>query len=215
MNDRAGWARPEWSGRKRTHSLEGRRPNVRLPEEHHHREQYFFDGQTLGELANFIGLFQSPCCLCAPMLGRELHHRGRKVAVLDVDQRFGDLPGFVEWDLYRPKHLDQEFDLIVCNPPFFKVSLSQLFTAVRLLCHFNLTRQVMISYPLRRRNAILGTFAPFNLAPTGYRPGYLTVRQCEKNDIEFYANFDLPSPVPRFVNPTANLFSSVSSASPW
>lgn len=160
-------------------------------EEHHHREQYFFDEQTLDELAGFVGSFSSPCCLCAPMLGRELHRRGRVVTVLDVDRRFADLPGFIEWNLYRPRHLDREFDLILCDPPFFNVSLSQLFTAIRLLCRFDLTRRVMISYPLRRQNAILGTFAPFNLRPTGYRPGYLTVQKCEKNEIEFYANFDL------------------------
>jgi hypothetical protein len=162
------------------------------PEEHHHREQYFFDERTLGELAEFVASFETPCCLCAPMLGRELQRRGRAVTVLDVDRRFADLRGFVEWDLYRPRHLERELDLILCDPPFFNVSLSQLFTAVRLLCHFDLTRKVMISYPVRRQNAILGTFAPFNLAPTAYHPTYLTVQKCEKNEIEFYANFDLP-----------------------
>lgn len=161
------------------------------PEEHHHREQYFFDQRTLAELADFVGSFDRPCCLCAPMLGRELHRQGRIVRVLDVDRRFADLDGFVEWDLYRPRHLDEEFDLVLCDPPFFNVSLSQLFTAVRLLCHFDTTRKVMISYPVRRQSAILGAFAPFVLRPTGWRPTYLSVQKCEKNDIEFYANFEL------------------------
>ena len=160
------------------------------PEEHHHREQYFFDEKTLHELADFVGRFDRPCCLCAPMLGRELHRRGRDARVLDVDRRFVDLAGYVEWDLYRPRHLDEDFDLLRCDPPFFNVSLSQLFAAVRLLCHFDLSRRVMISYPVRRESAILGTFAPFGLRATGYRPTYLTVQQCHKNDIEFYANFD-------------------------
>ena len=160
-------------------------------EERHEREQYFFDAETLGALGDFVARFERPCCLCAPMVGRELHRRGLAVRVLDVDRRFADLPGFVEWDLYRPRHLDETFDLILCDPPFFNVSLSQLFTAVRLLAHFDLSTRVMISYPVRRRRALLGTFAPFTLAPTGYRPGYQTVQQCEKNDIEFYANFPL------------------------
>ena len=162
-----------------------------FPDEHHHREQYFFDQKTLDELAAFVSTFDRPCCLCAPMLGRELHHRGRNVRVLDVDRRFADLPGFVEWDLYRPRHRDDEFDLIVCDPPFFNVSLSQLFTALRQLCHFDLTRKIMVSYPVRRARAIVGTFSPFNLTASGYKPGYLSVQQCEKNDIEFFANFDL------------------------
>jgi hypothetical protein len=163
-------------------------------EERHEREQYFFDATTLAELADVVGGFGRVCCLCAPMLGRELHRRGRPVRVLDVDRRFADVPGFVEWDLCRPAYLDDEFDLVVCDPPFFNVSLSQLFTAVRLLCHFNLGKPVMISYPVRRQRAILGTFAPFGLRPTGYRPGYLTVQECEKNEIEFYANFQATWP---------------------
>ena len=129
------------------------------------------------------------------MLGRVLHERGRDdVRVLDVDRRFADLPGFIEWDLYRPRHLDEPFDLVLCDPPFFNVSLSQLFAAVRLLCRFDLTHKVMISYPVRRRRAVLGTFAPFGLAETGYSPGYLSVQRCAKNDIEFYANFQAGLP---------------------
>jgi hypothetical protein len=90
------------------------------PEEHHEREQYFFDEATLGELATFVSRFARPCLLCAPMLGRALHNRGRtNVRVLDVDRRFADLPGFVEWDLYRPTHLPDAFDLVLCDPPFF------------------------------------------------------------------------------------------------
>ena len=160
-------------------------------EERHEREQYFFDAPTVRALADLLGRFERPCCLCAPMLGRELHRRGRPVRVLDVDTRFADLPGFVEWDLYRPRHLDDDFDVLLCDPPFFNVSLSQLFDAVRMLCHFDTSRRVMISYPVRRSRAILGTFTPFGLRPSGYRPGYQTVQKCRKNDIEFFANFNL------------------------
>src|SRR5437868_1962621 len=114
-------------------------------EERHEREQYFFDAATVRVLADFVGSFERPCCLCAPTIGRELHRRGRAVRVLDVDERFSDLSGFLAWDLYRPRHLDEEFDLVLCDPPFFNVSLSQLFSAVRVLCHFDLTKPVMIS----------------------------------------------------------------------
>jgi len=163
-------------------------------DERHEREQYFFDAPTLRALADFAGGFERVCCLCAPMLGRELHRRGRAVRVLDVDRRFADLPAFREWDLCRPAHLDEEFDLLICDPPFFNVPLSRLFTAVRLLCHFDPSRRVLISYPLRRRRAIMGAFSPFGLRPTGFRPTYQTVQKCEKNDIEFFANFDADWP---------------------
>jgi hypothetical protein len=160
-------------------------------EEQHAREQYFFDPETLKKLADFVARFERPCCLCAPMIGRELQRRRRSVRVLDVDERFIDLPGFVRWDLFRPTHLNEEFDLICCDPPFFNVSLSQLFKGIRLLCSFDLTRKVMISYPVRRRDAILSVFAPLGLRDSGWRPRYLTVQHCERNEVEFYANFDL------------------------
>ena len=164
---------------------------MRFPDERHDREQYFFDPPTLSALADVVARYERPCLLCAPMLGRALQRRGRTVRVLDVDERFANLPGFTRWDLYRPQHLDESFDLVLCDPPFFNVSLSQLFTAIRLLCGFDLTLAVMISYPVRRSSAILGTFAPFGLRPTGFRPQYLTVQKCEKNEIEFFSNFEL------------------------
>lgn len=170
-------------------------------EEQHDREQYFFDPSTLGRVADFVARYQRPCCLCAPMVGRELHNRRRPVCVLDVDERFADLPGFRKWDLYRPQHVDEEFDLILCDPPFFNVSLSQLFKAIRLLCRFDLGHKVMISYPIRRQNAILNVFAPFGLAPTGWRPEYLTVQKSQRNEIEFYANFDIASHAPAKESP--------------
>jgi len=158
--------------------------------EEHADEQYFFDADTLDTLADFLDGFSDPCLLCAPMLGRRLHERGRDVRVLDIDTRFADLPGFAEWTIYRPEHRDERFDLILCDPPFFNVSLSQLFDAIRMLSHFDLTQRVMISCLSRRSNAILGTFAPFGLEATAYKPGYQTVKQVERNEIEFFANFD-------------------------
>ncbi len=60
-----------------------------------------------------------------------------------------------------------------------------------MLARFDLTQRLMISYLTRREKAIVGTLAPFDLRPTGLTPGYQTVQACAKNDIRFYANFDL------------------------
>lgn len=162
-----------------------------LPEKHE-REQYFYDERTLAELADLVGHFERPCLLCAPMLGRALHERGRDVAVLDVDRRFADLPGFVEWDLCRPRPVGQAFDLILCDPPLVAAPLSQLFQAVSVLCRFDFTRHVAVTYLWRRRSAVLGTFVPFGLKAAGYQPTYATVEACERNRVEFFANFPLP-----------------------
>ena len=154
----------------------------------HAKEQYFFDEDTLHHLTEFLKGWSAPCCICAPLLGRTAAEHGIPVTVLDIDERFSDVAGFQRFDLYRPHWLEQEFDLILCDPPFFNVSLSQLFSALRLLAHHNLAQPLMVSYLSRRSGAITGTFAPFNLQPTGYKPGYQTIKKTPKNEIEFFSN---------------------------
>ena len=156
--------------------------------ENHDREQYFFDPETAERLADLLSRFERPCCLCAPTVGRALAARGRRAAVLDVDDRFSGDPGFRRWDLYRPEPLEESFDALLCDPPFFNVKLSQLFKAVRLLLQFDVRRPLFVTYLRRRSKALLGTFAPFELQPTGLRMSYVTVQEVEKNAIELYAN---------------------------
>lgn len=156
--------------------------------EQHQREQYFFDRATLTHLADFVQGFNRPCCLCTPMVGQELVRRDINVTILDSDERFANLSGFQKYDLYRPAWLGQPFDLILCDPPFFNVSLSQLFQAIRLLSRYDTSQLLLICYLKRREANLLGTFAAFDLQPTGYNPGYLTVQAVERNEIEFYSN---------------------------
>jgi hypothetical protein len=156
----------------------------------HKNEQYFFDAATLQHLTSFLKQFDKVGLLCAPMLGRSLVNEGHDVIILDIDERFSDLQGYLKWDIYRPQWLPLHFDIIVCDPPFFNVSLSQLFKAIRLLSQNNFDQKMMISYLHRRRHAIMGSFSPFRLEATGYFPSYVTVTKKEKNYIEFYSNLD-------------------------
>ena len=96
----------------------------------------------------------------------------------------------MKYDIYRPVYRKPRFDLILCDPPFFSVSLSQLFKALHMLGHYDFAQPMMVSYLKRRESAVLGTFARFGLKPTGYCPAYQTVRKCGRNDIEFYSNLD-------------------------
>lgn len=101
----------------------------------HQNEQYFWTDSTISDLADCLSRFELPCCLCAPLLGRELSRRNIQCRTLDIDARFGDVPGFERFDLYRPQYRAEQFGVIVCDPPFWSVSLSQLFGAIRLLAH--------------------------------------------------------------------------------
>jgi hypothetical protein len=163
-----------------------------IPQERHEREQYFFRPSAAVALCLALAEFERPCLLCAPLVGAELSRRRRDVRVLDIDTRFAHLPAFREWHLHRPEFLPERFGLIFCGPPFFSVSLSQLFSAVRGLAGFDFSTPLAMTYLSRRSESITSVFAPFNLLPTGYRPEYLTVENDGRNSIEVFANFDCP-----------------------
>lgn len=156
--------------------------------EDHQREQYFFDAATVAHLADFLTRYERPCCLCAPMVGRALARLGHPVTSLDIDERFAGDPGFERFDLYRPRWIERRFDVILCDPPFFNVSLSQLFHTLRQLAHHDPTQPLLVAFLKRRADAIGATFAPFGLAPSGYEPGYLTVQGTDRNGIELFSN---------------------------
>ncbi len=157
-------------------------------EERHDNEQYFFTPATTNRLADFVARFENPCCICAPSLGVELARRGVRARVLDIDERFAQTPGFRHYDLFRPEWLGEEFGIIVCDPPFFNVSLSQLFAALRLLSRNRYEQPLLISYLRRRAANIEGTFTRFGLTATGFCPSYQTVQALARNEIEFFGN---------------------------
>ena len=134
-------------------------------QERHEKEQYFFTDETTEWLADFAARFPNPCCICAPSVGVELARRRVPVRILDIDERFAKTPGFRRYDLFSPDWLGEEFGLILCDPPFFNVSLSQLFAALRLLSRNRYEQPLLISYLSRRATSIVGTFARFGLTP--------------------------------------------------
>jgi hypothetical protein len=160
-------------------------------EERHSLEQYFFDRATLDALVTFVADYARPCCVAAPMLGSWLEDRGSDVRILDVDERFATRRGFRRFDLYRLVWRAERFDLVVCDPLFFAVSLSQLFGALRVVAQHDLAQPMLVAYLARRREAILGTFRPFGLEPTGFFPRYVTVQNQEPGErsaIELFGN---------------------------
>lgn len=173
--------------------------------EDHSKEQYFFDTPTVVRLAAFVHQFERPLLVGCPMVAQHAWEEdGDVVPVLDVDERFSDLPGFLKWDIYRPQALGAVFrgeewgakghihtvtgvdiktrgmapfvpDLILIDPPFYKVRADQLFNAVRILTGGDVTTPLMIASNPAMSRAFVGTFAAFGLHPSGYRPSYVTV----------------------------------------
>ncbi len=156
--------------------------------ERHEREQYFFTRDTIAHLAGFVGRFAHPACLCTPTVGVALAERKAAVRLLEIDERFAATPGYLRYDVYRPQRLPERFDVILCDPPFEKVSLAQLFAVVRLLAHGDLAQRLLLCYPVERAAAALATFAPFGLSPTGYFPRYVSVQAHGPRSIEVLGN---------------------------
>src|SRR5450432_1332102 len=64
--------------------------------------QFFYTRDTARRLADWLGGYRNPCCLCTPRLAAEWSARGRTVRLLDYDQRFEVLPGYRHFDLLKP-----------------------------------------------------------------------------------------------------------------
>jgi len=143
-------------------------------EERHEREQYFFSDQTVKDFADLLENYRKPCLLCAPTLGVEMHKRRKLCKTLDIDQRFGFLPTFQYWNIWRPVPLEETFDLILVDPPFSIVSLDQLFRAIRILAKNDYSMPIVLSHHESRVLDIEGVFAPFSLIRTSYSPRYKT-----------------------------------------
>lgn len=157
-------------------------------QERHEHEQYFFAPPTVHGLATFLASYSRPACLCTPMVGALLAQRGHPARILEIDERFAATSGFVRFDLYRPHTLDERFDLILCDPPFEKVGLAQLFAAVRVLAHGSFAQPLLLCYPSARAGALLGTFAPFGLTAIDAYPRYVSVQAHGPQGIRLYGN---------------------------
>ncbi len=154
----------------------------------HANEQYFFDDATRALLVEWLQPFDSICVLCAPTLGAALIDSGKTPAILDIDERFAQLPGSIRWDINRPTHLPQRFDVIFCDPPFFNVSLRTLRSAIEMLAHYDTNQKLGMCYLLRRKAAVLKSFKAFGLRVTGKLMGYESVVTGVKNEIELLTN---------------------------
>lgn len=153
----------------------------------HQHEQYFFDQTTITQLTTFLSQFESICTLCAPMIGKELNCLKKDVTILDIDDRFSSEKGFLNWNIYKPEWINKTFDIIFCDPPFFNVSLSQLFKAIRMLSHNNFEQELMLGYLCRRSEAIIGSFHLFNIKPSGYYPSLCnSAKNREKPNRNFF-----------------------------
>lgn len=150
-------------------------------------QDLYFDDATREALADLLMPFRRACCLCAPTVAQALYKRGRVARVLDIDERFADLPGFRKWDLAKPQKLAEPFDIIAAAPPLGDgVEAAGVARAIGVLAR-PADRLLVVLPP---RLADPEAMAPLGLVPTGVAAGYAHPRG---EPAEFYTNFALPA----------------------
>lgn len=158
----------------------------------HENEQYFFTEEFEDWYVNtIIESFSDKkiCCVCCPMIGKRLVEAGLDVSILDIDTRFDTFKEFKYYDIKNPKYLDIEFDVIVCDPPFFNVSFTELLHAMKTLAHFDTSKIIFMTYLLRRESKFVNKFSEFGINRIANRPQYKTVDVKDpKRDIRLYSN---------------------------
>ena len=136
--------------------------------------QYFFTKDTAVSLVTALDTFKNPCCLCTPRLADEWLKRGRVVTLLDIDSRFQYLPGFRQFDLRSPVTLDEKFDVIVIDPPFFVAEA--LLPLVRLLAR-DTNAALFLVFPKEREKELIEVFSEFHLKSTGISLAHCNVKR--------------------------------------
>lgn len=157
-------------------------------------EQYFWTEDTVQRLIKSLEFMPDCCCLTTPSLGVGFYQQGREEVVLDIDDRFAYLPRFRYFDIRYPTNtnLTENFRIIVMDPPFFYISMDQLYQAVMTITKDRTDIKLMIGFLKREEKALLEAFKAFNLRETNFPLEYATVRPNKWRNYALYSNIDLP-----------------------
>jgi hypothetical protein len=148
--------------------------------------------QTLERAADVVECFDRPCLLGSTALAMTLEARGREIVALGAKDRADRIQGFRLWDVRRPSYIEQAFDLVLCDAMDASVSLAELRQAIRVLTHFQPKSPLIVACPASRKDSLLRVFADFGLEATGFRLNFEKPETLDGEEVEFFANFDLP-----------------------
>lgn len=155
-------------------------------------EQYVWTEDTVQRMLKSLEFTSNCCCLTTPSLGVGFHKMGRNEAVLDIDTRFNYLPKFRYFDLQQPVELDEHFDIIIMDPPFFYISLEVMRDAVMTIAKGNTNIKLIIGFLKREEPHLLRAFSEFKLKRTNFVLEYSTVKESKWGNYCLYSNVDLP-----------------------
>lgn len=161
--------------------------------ERHDLEQYFWTEETVKRLMNALDdFYEQCCCLTTPSLAHAWHLEGREEVLLDIDTRFDYLPKFKYYDITHPYEIEDQFRIVVFDPPFFYIPMDKIFEAVCKIVHGNFNSKIMIGFLKREEKELMKYFHVFKIKPTKFSLNYATVKPNKWKNYCLYSNIDLP-----------------------
>jgi len=156
-------------------------------------EQFFWTSKTVRDLVEACEYISDTCCFTTPSLAQGFHNNGREEKLLDIDERFNYLPRFEKFDIRNPHNLNETFNIIVIDPPFFNISTKELFEATNVITNNDFSTNIIIAYLKRFEYPLLETFKPYGISETNLMPEYAHIKENKWRNFKIYSNIDLPN----------------------
>lgn len=121
----------------------------KLEENNKHYEQFFWTEATVERLLKALEFVPDRCCLTTPSLAHAWHELGSEEVCLDIDKRFSYLPRFHYFDVRYPYELpegDNDFRIIIMDPPYFVVPIEEFRKAVDVITGKNYKTKILLGF---------------------------------------------------------------------
>ncbi len=163
-------------------------------EEQHAWEQFFWTKDTVDRLMKACDLVyvEETCCFTTPSLAHAWHENGREEVLLDIDRRFEYLPKFRYFDARHPEQLEDNFRLIILDPPFFVTPIQQFREAVDVITKGDFNTKIIIGFLRREEKALMDAFKDYGIQPTSFELQYASIKPNKWKNFTLYSNVDLP-----------------------
>lgn len=154
-------------------------------------EQYFFTEKVLLDIIDALEYEENILCFCTPAVADAFWRlKQKKIVCLDIDKRFDYLPGFVYFDVNKPHKINFKPNVIIIDPPFFKINLVDLYNTVDFITGGDKNTKLIFAFVKREQKFLLYNFESYNLQLTKYKLEYRSVDATKWDNYGIYANYE-------------------------
>ena len=168
--------------------------NQIFPTENKELEQFFFSDKVLEQITNTFQYENNILCLCTPSVADAFWKlKNKEVLCIDIDNRFNYLPKFINCDITKEEvKLPENYvpDLIIVDPPFFKMKLIDLYNYIEKITKKNKKTKIVFAFLIREDKALLHVFKDYNLQLTKFPLEYRSVDKTRWGNYGIYTNFE-------------------------